>query len=57
MGALDRRTLLALAGAAATTAWAGPAQAAFEPSERLPDPAIEILDPSFARYRIFSATV
>lgn len=29
----------------------------WEPSERYPDPAIEILDPSFARYRIFSAAV
>ena len=29
----------------------------FEPSGRYPDPAIEILDPSFAPYRIFSAAV
>jgi gluconolactonase len=29
----------------------------WEPSERYPDPAIEILDPDFARYRIFSAAV
>jgi gluconolactonase len=29
----------------------------WQPSERYPDPAIEILDPSFARYRIFSAAV
>lgn len=26
-------------------------------SARYPDPAIEILDPSFARYRLFSASV
>jgi gluconolactonase len=29
----------------------------WEPSERYPDPAIKILDPSFARYRIAQATV
>jgi len=27
------------------------------PSERYPDPAIEVLDPSFAKYRLFSAAV
>ena len=29
----------------------------WQPSSRYPDPAIEILDPSFAQYRIFSAAV
>jgi gluconolactonase len=29
----------------------------WQPSERYPDPAIEILDPSFERYRVFSAAV
>jgi len=29
----------------------------FEPSQRYPDPRIEVLHPSFARYRIFSSTV
>lgn len=29
----------------------------WQPSERYPDPAIEILDPSFTKYRIFSAAV
>jgi gluconolactonase len=29
----------------------------WRPSERYPDPAIEVLDPSFAKYRIFSAAV
>lgn len=29
----------------------------WEPSERYPDPAVEILDPSFTKYRIFSAAV
>jgi len=31
--------------------------AGWAPSERYPDPAVEILDPSFAKYRIFSASV
>ena len=26
-------------------------------SERYPDPAVEVLDPSFAKYRIFNAAV
>jgi gluconolactonase len=29
----------------------------WQPSERYPDPAIEILDPAFERYRVFSAAV
>lgn len=29
----------------------------FLPSQRYPDPRIEVLDPSFAKYRIFSSTV
>jgi len=29
----------------------------WQPSERYPDPAIEVLDPSFAKYRIFNAAV
>lgn len=29
----------------------------FQPSQRYPDPRIEVLDPSFAKYRIFSSTV
>ncbi|CEJ13397.1 Gluconolactonase precursor [bacterium YEK0313] len=29
----------------------------WQPSPRYPDPAVEILDPSFARYRIFNAAV
>ena len=31
--------------------------ALWQPSERYPDPAIEILDPSFAHYRLFHAAV
>jgi gluconolactonase len=29
----------------------------FQPSQRYPDPAVQILDPAFARYRIYSSTV
>ena len=29
----------------------------WKPSERYPDAAVEVLDPSFANYRIFSAAV
>ena len=48
--------MAALAG----TALAKPALAqafAFTPNQRYPDPAVEILDPSFARYRIYSSTL
>ena len=31
--------------------------AAFEPSQRYPDPSVRILDPAFGRYRIFSSSV
>lgn len=34
----------------------GPAFA-FQPSQRYPDPAVRILDPSFTQYRIYSSTV
>ena len=29
----------------------------FKPNQRYPDPAVQILDPSFAKYRIYSSTV
>ena len=29
----------------------------WQPCERYPDPAVEILDPAFLKYRIFSAAV
>jgi len=50
---MSRRALLAAAGAAAAT----PGRADWEPSQRYPDPAIEVLDPKFERLRIFSAGV
>jgi gluconolactonase len=47
----------------APQAAAGPAPAApgpsfgFKPNQRYPDPSVLILDPAFARYRIYSSTV
>ena len=54
-----RRGMLA-AGAVAGAALARGAGAQsfpFTPNQRYPDPAVQILDPSFARYRIYSSTV
>jgi gluconolactonase len=52
-----RRTVLA-GGAAAGAALASPGRlAAWEPSLRYPDPAVEILDDTFLAYRVFNASV
>jgi gluconolactonase len=53
-----RRALLR-AGLAASTSlpFARRASAEWQPSQRYPDPAIQIVDPSFARYRLSSAKV
>ncbi|WP_298951382.1 SMP-30/gluconolactonase/LRE family protein [uncultured Methylobacterium sp.] len=53
-----RRTLLGAAAALAALPRGARAQAfPFTPNQRYPDPAVEILDPSFARYRIYSSTL
>jgi len=57
---VSRRTILASAGAAAATAVASRAMGqsfAFKPNQRYPDSAVEILDPSFAKYRLYSSTL
>jgi gluconolactonase len=58
---LTRRNLLTSAGAiVATTTLSQTAVAqsfSFAPNQRYPDPAVQILDPSFAKYRIYSSTV
>jgi gluconolactonase len=54
MTMIARRSLLA---GAAVLGVARAAGAGWEPSQRVPDPAVEILDPAFARYRLASATV
>src|SRR3954452_14360745 len=57
----SRRHLLGGAVAAlATTGLAKPALAQafpFKPNQRYPEPSIEILDPSFLKYRIYSSTL
>ena len=34
-----------------------PLRVAYPGNSRYPDPAVEVLDPAFLRYRIFSASV
>ncbi|MGJ4943059.1 SMP-30/gluconolactonase/LRE family protein [Bradyrhizobium sp. HKCCYLS1011] len=56
----SRRHILAGAVAGSAAAIAGRAAAQsfpFKPNQRYPDPAVEILDPSFAKYRLYSSTV
>src|SRR5437660_10571139 len=52
-----RRNLTAAVGATAATTFTRTALGGWEPSERYPDPAIQILDPSFAKYRLALAGV
>ena len=58
---VTRRAMLKAAGALATmAAFSGKAAArsfAFKPNQRYPDPSIEILDPSFLKYRLYSSTI
>src|SRR6476469_4590092 len=58
---MSRRNLLAGAGAAAASTLlsraAGAQSFSFTMNQRYPDPAVQILDPSFAKYRIYSSTV
>ena len=43
--------------ASAPTPTAPPQPPSFRPNLRYPDPAVEILDPSFAKYRLFSSSL
>ena len=56
-----RRNLLAGAGAAAASTClarvAGAQSFPFTPNQRYPDPAIQILDPGFGKYRLYSSTL
>src|ERR1700685_756627 len=57
---MSRRDILAGAGALAASAASGSAMAqsfAFRPNQRYPEPSLEILAPSFLKYRIYSSTV
>jgi gluconolactonase len=54
---LSRRSVLG-GGVAAATALATPrAFARWEPTERYPDPSVEVLDPRFGKYRLLLAAV
>jgi gluconolactonase len=56
-----RRNILAGASAAAASTLLSRAAFAqsfpFSPNQRYPDPAVQILDPAFTKYRIYSSTV
>src|SRR5256885_8702483 len=53
-----RRGMMTAAGAAAAVAMAAPkAFAAWEASERYPDPSVQVLDPAFNKYRLLLASV
>ena len=56
-----RRSLMVGAGATAASALlaraAGAQSFPFTPNQRYPDPAVQILDPSFGKYRLYSSTV
>jgi gluconolactonase len=53
-----RRSMVASGGAALAMAATTPhAFARWERSERYPDPSVEVLDPSFGKYRLFNAAV
>jgi gluconolactonase len=54
---MTRRDMMAAAGAVSAATFSRTALGAWEPHERYPDPAIQILDPSFAKYRIAQTTV
>ena len=55
-----RRTFLRSAagtGLAALSGLAGAQAFDFKPNQRYPDPSVQILDPGFTKYRIYSSTV
>src|SRR6202048_5055227 len=58
---MTQRNMLAAAGAAAASTLlsraAGAQSFPFSPNQRYPDPAVQILDPSFAKYRLYSSTL
>jgi gluconolactonase len=58
---LTRRNMLAAVGVTAASTLlsraAGAQSFPFTPNQRYPDPAVQILDPSFVKYRIYSSSV
>jgi gluconolactonase len=58
VGGMNRRTFLASgAAAAAAVALSPPALAEWAPSERYPDPNVQIVDPSFGKYKVFNSSI
>ena len=58
--AMERRSFLKAAGGSAlalASAAAGAQSFSFLPNQRYPDPSVLILDPSFAKHRIYSSTI
>jgi len=56
----SRRDFLMTAAGTGLVAMSGTAGAQsfdYKPNQRYPDPAVQILDPSFAKYRIYSSTI
>src|SRR3954453_409280 len=58
---MTQRNLLqagsAVAGATVLSRGAGAQSVSFTPNQRYPDPAVQVLDPSFTKYRIYSSTL
>ena len=54
---ITRRSLLCATGLAAFGGSALAQSFDFRPHQRYPDPAVQILDPSFTKYRLYSSTV
>src|SRR3954453_8907135 len=52
-----RRGVLAAAGSVAAASTSSSVFAGWEPAQRYPDPAVEILDPSFTKYRLALTSV
>jgi gluconolactonase len=54
---MNRRTFLAASGFSSAYAVLPRARAEWQPSERYPDPAVRVIDPSFAKYRLNLAKI
>ncbi|KQM71079.1 SMP-30/gluconolactonase/LRE family protein [Xylophilus sp. Leaf220] len=54
---LSRRSVITGALAAGAAGLANAQAFDFKPNQRYPDPAVQVLDPSFAKYRLFSSSV
>lgn len=55
-----RRQFLKVAagtGLAGLSGWSAAQSFAFQPNQRYPDPAVDILDPGFGKYRLYSSTI